>query len=654
MYDLLFSPGKIGGLTLPNRIAMTAASASLSQPDGTMTEDMLAYYEARAKGGVGLIITEMVCVDEDRGVLFPRELNAAREENIPSFRRLADRVHPHGTKIFAQLFHPGANADPKLNPLDLISASPARGKKRGQARAATAEEIHAIAAKFGQAARRVQEAGFDGVEVHAGHHYFLHSFLSPVTNHRTDGYGGSLENRTRILREIVEAIRAACGRDFPLMFRISLEEYIGKDGYHADTGIKICQMLEGWGVDAINVTASGTDSKLSQSVEPMYYPQGWRKHLAKAVKGTVSIPVLSVALIRDPAYAEKLLREGVLDFAGSVRTHLADPNWAAKARAGQEEDILPCISCMACFAKYDQAGHITCAVNPETGYEAQLPPLPQDGAGRLVVVLGSGPAGLEGAWVAARRGFRVVLFEKAPQLGGQLRLAMATPRKEKIGWLLESLVHRCRQAGVNLRTGCAPTLEEIQALHPYAILDATGGRPSLPASIQGVGESPLVCTPVEIITGQLDLREESIVVVGSGMTGLETAEILSHRDRNNAVLVLEAAPRVAPGVYGSNRNGVTWVLEGNNVVFLTNRTLTKVGQDRIWFADSQTGEEYVYPCDRPRCSGWGTRPKAARSGTPSTTATTPPGACEAPAARRRCLQKRHGNLTKPCWSILQG
>ncbi len=262
-----------------------------------------------------------------------------------------------------------------------------------------------------------REQEFDGVEVHAGHHYFLHSFLSPVTNHRTDGYGGSLENRTRILREIVEAIRAACGQDFPLMFRISLEEYIGKDGYHADTGIKICQMLEGWGVDAINVTASGTNSKLSQSVEPMYYPQGWRKHLAKAVKGTVSIPVLSVALIRDPAYAEKLLREGVLDFAGSVRTHLADPNWAAKARAGQEEDILPCISCMACFAKYDQAGHITCAVNPETGYEAQLPPLPQDGAGRLVVVLGSGPAGLEGAWMAARQPRRAAI--QAPLQAGR-------------------------------------------------------------------------------------------------------------------------------------------------------------------------------------------------------------------------------------------
>lgn len=598
MYEHLASPGRIGGLTIKNRIAMTAASASLSEPDGTMTEDMLAYYEARAKGGVGLIITEMVCVDEDRGVLFFRELNAAREENIPSFRRLADRVHPYGTKIFAQLFHPGANADPKLNPQPLLSASEARGKKRGSAQAATQEEIREIVEKFGQAARRVKESGFDGVEVHAAHHYFLHSFLSPVTNHRTDEYGGSLENRARILREIVEAIRAACGRDFPLMFRVSLEEYIGKEGYHADTGLKICQLLESWGVDAINVTASGTDSKLSQSVEPMCYPQGWRKHLPKAVKGVVSIPVLSVALIREPAYAEQLLAQGVLDFAATVRSHLADPDWANKALAGRGEDIIPCISCMACFSKYEAAGHITCAVNPETGYEAQLPPLPQDGDGRLVVVLGGGPAGLEGAWVAARRGFRVVLFEKDAALGGQLRLAAQTPRKEKIQWLLDSLVRRCQQAGVELRLGCAPTLEELKALAPYAILEATGGTPAIPKAIQGAENNPMVCTPPAVITGQADIREESVVVVGSGMTGLETAEILSHRDRNNAVLVLEAAPRIAPGVYGSNRNAVTAVLEINNVVFLCNRTLTKVGADRIWFRDSQTGEEYVYPCDR--------------------------------------------------------
>lgn len=599
MNQKLFSPGQIGTLTLPNRIVMTAAAASLSEPDGTMTEEMLAYYEARAKGGVGLIITEMVCVDQAHGVLYDRELNADREENVASFRQLADRIHPYGTKIFAQLFHPGSNADPKLTPvLPLLSASKARGKKRGEAREATREEIREIVEKFGRAAERVKRAGFDGVEIHAGHHYFLHSFLSPVTNHRTDEYGGSLENRTRILREIVEAIRATCGKDFPLMFRVSLEEYIGREGYHADTGIKICQMLERWGVDAINVTASGTDSKLSQSVEPMNYLQGWRKHLPKAVKGTVSIPVLSVALIRDPAYAEKLLEEGVLDFAGSVRSHLADPEWARKAREGRTEDIIPCISCMACFEKYEVDRHITCAVNPETGYEASLPPLKEDGEGRLVVVLGAGPGGMEAAWIAARRGFRVVLFEKADVPGGQLRLAVRTPRKEKIQWLIDSLVHRCTQAGVEFRYGCSPAVEELKAMAPYAVLDATGGHPAVPASIQGAAESPMVCTPPEIISGEAAIREESVVVVGSGMTGLETAEILSERENNNAVMVLEAAPRLAPGVQGSNRNAVTAILEINNVVFLCNRTLTKVGEDRIWFCDTKTGEEYVYPCDR--------------------------------------------------------
>lgn len=598
MYESLFTPGKIGSLTIPNRIAMTAAAASLSLPDGTMTEEMLAYYEARAKGGVGLLLTEMVSVDEARGVLFPRELNAARDDAIPSFRQLADRLHPYGTKVFAQLFHPGANADPRLNQAPLLSASEGRGKNRGQAAEASREEIAALVRQFGQAARRIKESGLDGVEVHAAHHYLIHSFLSPVTNHRRDEYGGSLENRARILKEIIDAIRAACGRDFPLMVRVSLEEYIGPKGYHADTGLKICQLLEQWGVDAINVTASGTDSKLSQSVEPMYYPQGWRKHLAKAVKKTVSLPVLSVALIREPAFAARLVEEGVVDFAASARAHLADPQWAEKARQGRDADILPCISCMACFAKFDQEGHITCAVNPETGYEAHLPPLAQDGAGRLVVVLGSGPAGLESAWIAARRGFRVLLFERNDQPGGQLRLAALPPRKEKIRWLLDSLLHRCRQEGVELRLGQAPTPEELTALAPYAILDATGGHAAIPAGIAGAADSPLVCTPADVLTGAVDPREESVVVVGSGMTGLETAESLSDRTRNNAVLVLEAASRIAPGVQGSNRNGVTAVLEIQNAVLLANRTLTRVGEDRIWFADSQTGEEYVYPCDR--------------------------------------------------------
>lgn len=598
MYERLRSPGKIGGLTIPNRVVMTAASACLSEPDGRMTEEMLAYYARRARGGVGLIITEMVCVDEAHGVLFPRELNAARDGNIPAFRCLADRVHPYGTKIFAQLFHPGSNGDPALNPGGLISAEPGTGQHRGTARAATGAEIRAVAEAFGQAALRVKQAGFDGVEVHAAHHYFLHLFLSPATNHRTDEFGGSLENRARPIKLILEAVRKTCGPDFPIMVRVSVEEYIGKDGYHADTGIKVCQLLERWGADAVNVSASGTVSRLSQSVEPMNFPQGWRKHLAKAVRQTVGIPVCCVSVIRDPDFAEELLEKGYTDFVGSVRSHLADPDWAVKAFSGRAEEITRCISCMSCFQEFSGIGHISCALNPETGYETIRPGWKEDGAERLVVVLGAGPGGLEAAYDAALRGFRVKLFEKADAPGGQLRLSLLLPRKEKMAWLIDDFTRRCQRAGVEFRFGHAPTADELRALAPYAILDATGGGPLIPPSIKGARESPLVCTPADVISGRIDVREESVVVVGSGMTGLETAELLCDRERNNAVLVLEAAAKIAPGTYGSNRNAVTAVLDINNVVFLLNRTLTKIGSDRIWFRDSVTGEEYVYPCDR--------------------------------------------------------
>ena len=521
-YPHLSSPGRIGGVTLKNRIAMTAASASLSEPDGSMTEAMLAYYEARAKGGVGLIITEMVCVDEQRGVLFPRELNAARDENIPDFRALADRLHPYGTKVFAQLFHPGANADPKLNPLPLVSASAGRGKKRGQAEEASRETIHTIVEHFGQAAHRVQQAGFDGIEIHAAHHYFLHSFLSPVTNHRTDEYGGSLEHRARILQEVVQSIRAHCGPDFPVMVRVSLEEYIGPKGYHADTGLKLCQMLESWGVDALNVSASGTDSKGSQSVEPMPYRQGWRKHLPWLVKQTVSIPVLAVALIRDPAFAEQLLADGVLDFAASARSHLADPNWANKAFAGQEADILPCISCMACFSKFDGEGHITCAVNPCVGRETELTPAAV--SKRVVVVVGGGPGGLYAAWISALRGHQVTLLEKGSELGGNFRIASFPTGKGQLSEAIRSLIVKCRKAGVDLRTEAEATEESLKALAPEAIILATGSTP-LVLPIPGLADCGYVTAQDMLEAVQDTLPETDILIKAAAVADYRPANV---------------------------------------------------------------------------------------------------------------------------------
>ena len=597
MYDRLQSPGKIGTLTVKNRVVMTAASCSLSGVGGTMAEDMMAYYERRAKGGVGLIVTEMVCVNENHGRLFFKELSAARDANIPEFQKLAERLHPYGTKVFAQLFHPGSNGDPKLNPEGLISVSEARGKKKGTAAEATAQQLYDLAEDFGTAALRVKQGGFDGVEVHGAHNYLIHSFLSPVTNQRTDEFGGSLENRCRFLRLIVEAIRRHCGPDFPLMVRISVEEYIGVKGYHADVGIKICQMLETWGADAIDVSASGTSGKLSESMEPITYLQGWRKHLMKAVKASVSIAVCGVSLIRDPSFAETLLEEGYTDFIGSVRMLLADPDWLEKAAGGRERDIVRCISCMSCLEMHYKLGRISCALNPETGYEATLPPLVQDGDGRLVLVLGAGPAGLQAAITAAARGFQVKLYEKNAKAGGQLLLAGAVPRKEKIHWLIESLLYRCQEAGVSIVYETAPTVAQLQEQKPYAVVDATGAAAAALETVEGAADNPMVCTAWDVISGRVDVQEKSIVVVGSGMTGLETAEILSERERNNAVVVLEAASKIAPGALGSNRNVVTAMLEINHVVMMLNRRLEKIGSDRIWISDTETGDGYVYPCD---------------------------------------------------------
>ncbi len=596
MRKQLNSPGHIGALQIKNRAVMTAARTLLSDDAGRMTEDLIAYYERRAAGGVGLIITEAVCVDERYGRSVPNEICAGRAESVAECAKLAARIQPYGARLFAQLFHPGANGDAALSPGGLISADEMRG--RTPARQATEAEISHVVACFGRAARHIKESGFDGVEVHAAHNYFIQSFLSPATNHRQDAYGGSFAKRLRLLEEIVQAIRSSCGADFPLMVRVSLEEYIGAAGYHADEGILICQRLEALGVQAIHVTAGGTSSKQSQSMEPVTYREGWRKHLLRAVKRSVNIPVCGVATVRSPALAEALLQEGYADFIGSVRAHLADPDWTKKACAGADDEIVRCISCMACLEMEYQLGRLTCALNPHTGYEAQLPPLQKDGEGRLVLVLGAGPAGMQAALTAAQRGFQVHLYEENTQSGGQLRLAGAIPRKGKILWAAEDLERRCRAAGVVFHFGCRMRPEELAAARPYALLDATGGRALIPASIEGAASSALVCTPEEVITGRVDVRGESVVVVGSGLTGLETAELLSEEARENAIVVMEAAPRLAPGALGSNRNVITALLDTRNVVYFCKRTLTKIDDRRVYFRESGGTQVYTYPCDR--------------------------------------------------------
>jgi 2,4-dienoyl-CoA reductase-like NADH-dependent reductase (Old Yellow Enzyme family) len=372
-YERLFSGGEIGGLTLKNRVFMTAAGCALCEEGGVVTEGLLAYYEARARGGVGAIVTEVVRVNEETGVMNAHQLCATGDRHIGEIRKLADRLRPYGCRLFLQLHHPGNVTHPGLlGGRRPVSASGLPSLMSDQAvDTLDTGQIRSIVNDFGDAARRVQEAGADGVEIHGAHFYLLHQFLTPLFNKRTDEYGGGHGNRMRFLKEVVADVQAKCGRDFPLLVRISVEDYMGERGYHLDEGVKICQDLEAMGVHAIDVTCAGAGCPGRQSLEPASFPQGWRKHLGAAVKELVGIPVVSVAPVRDPAFAEELLAQGQLDFVGSARCHIADPEWAAKARDGRDSEIRRCISCLKCIRGIQNGLPISSAVNHVCGREGE-------------------------------------------------------------------------------------------------------------------------------------------------------------------------------------------------------------------------------------------------------------------------------------------
>lgn len=293
-YEALFSPGHIGKLTLRNRSVMAAMGALLCEPGGFVGDRALAYYEARAKGGVGLIITGIMCYDEAYGLTVPVQISAAQDDQIQGLKKAADTVHSHGAAIFGQLQHPGNVANPKLNKR-VLSPSGVPSAAGNPSEEMTVEDIQRLVRLQGEAALRLKQAGFDGVEIHAAHFYLTHQFLSPSFNHRTDAYGGDAKRRFRFLQDSIREIRRTCGHDFPLAVRVSVEEYMGVNGYHPDDGIQICKWLDEEGVDAIDITVSGSAGLGSHNIETIAYPQGWRRFLLKAVKRSVKAPTIGDA-----------------------------------------------------------------------------------------------------------------------------------------------------------------------------------------------------------------------------------------------------------------------------------------------------------------------------------------------------------------------
>lgn len=603
MYEKMFTELKIGNLTIRNRIVDEPHQVGLNiagEEGGIVSSETMAFYRRRAQGGVGIIVTELACVETLTGCQSGKSILADKDYSIKEFAKLASAIHEGGAKGFVQINHPGCEPNPLfVKPENFISASsiPSHRAPGVKTRAMTKEEIEWLADKYGQAAHRVQLGGLDGVAIHGAHQYLIHQFLSPNLNKRTDEFGGCLENRAKFLHMVLDAVRKYCGEEFPIMLRISAEEYVGKNGMHFDEVLKVCQWCKDWGVTILDISKSGGLAHGSQAVEPPSFDQGWAKHFAKAVKANVDLPVCTVSIVRDPAYAEWMLENDYCDLVGSARSFIADPDWVKKAQTGRDADIMHCISCMRCYESISGGGSIRCSVNPEAGLETTVELPKMNGAGRKVGVIGGGPAGLEAASVLAARGFAVTVYEKQPYLGGQVFLGSRSTSKHKNMWLINTLEHRCRERNVEIKLGCVPTVEELKEENYYAIIDAAGGTPLLPKFIEGCETSSIVVTPPQVLRGEVDFKDKAIAVIGSGFTGLEVAEQLSERSKNNGVYVIEMSKFIAPDGNGSLRNDIVDPLLRNQVMFLLNRKCTKIDDTGVYMEDTRNGDKFYLPCD---------------------------------------------------------
>ena len=591
-YDKLFEPGMIGGLEIRNRIVMPAMGCSLAESSGEAGARMIKYYADRARGGAGLIITEITRIDDETGVGTPNQLSVTNTHMIAQLSRLVEAVHAYDTKLFVQLHHPGNQTPSRLiGGRQPVSASDVTCKVIGeQPRALTTEEVEAMVRKFVTGAVIAQKAGVDGVEIHAAHGYLVSQFLSPHTNKRTDKYGGSFEGRMRFVTEIIMGIKAYCGPNFPISVRMNGSDYL-PDGITEEDGIAQARYLEKLGISCINVSCGTYDSGAT-IIEPNYFKEGWKRHLAANIRKAVNIPVIAVSNIKHPAIAEKTLEQGLYDFIGIARGHLADPDWGKKAREGKDVLIRKCIGCMECFRILNDGLPLGCTLNPVLGREFEYgdEKLVKNGAGRTVAVVGGGPAGMEAALTLAKRGFSTILFEAADKLGGTANLAAIPPHKEMLAEFVETMEAQLREAGVDVRLGVKADLAAVQAAGAEAVFIAAGGKPVLP-SIPGIDRA---VTAEEVLRGDAVVTGEKIVIVGGGVTGLETAEYFAN---DHKVTVVEMQDKIGGNLYPSIVMNLTQEILKNEGRILKGSKLTSVDTDSVWIEEVRTGSTERIPAD---------------------------------------------------------
>ncbi|MFN8533940.1 MAG: FAD-dependent oxidoreductase [Dehalococcoidia bacterium] len=580
-FEKLFEPGQIGRMHLRNRIVMAPIADRFGR-DGYVTEQQKAYYEARAKGGVGLIIVGALPIEHRVGSGSQFHSWADSDRFIPGLTELAEIIQRHGARAATQLIHTGGRAQTGEQPVTPSGIAHPGGQ---QPRALAREEIAGIVANFVDAACRVQQAGFDGIEIHACHGYLLSEFLSPAWNKRDDEYGGNVENRARFLIEVVAAVRSAVGPAFPLWCRFNCAEPALADGITLADAAEIGRLVQAAGVDAIHLSS---DPQV-YSGEPGLSPEGFLLPLAKVVKQAVDVPVIAPGWIT-PELGEKAVRDGEADLIAIGRALIADPELANKLAAGQIEDIVPCIRCNKCLGErkswdvFSSTGGVQCMVNASVGREREYEIRPASIAKRVLVV-GGGPGGLEAARVAAQRGHQVVLYERDDRLGGQLNPAVIPPYKEPIQPLTDYLIAQLSKHGVQVKLGCEVTPDLVRQAQPDVVIIATGVRPFLP-EIPGV-DRPTVVIAEAVILGTVEVGER-VVVIGGGPTGCEAAELLASQGRTvtlvarSSGLATKLGLTIRPALLHRLREkGVTMLTEVTYHA-ITDEGLELTGSDGEW------------------------------------------------------------------------
>ncbi len=594
MFDNLFKPIKIGSMEVKNRLARSAGATNYAATDGTATPLLLDFYAEQARGGVGLVMVETSYVDEKGAKGLEREFSISRDDRIPDLAKLAQAIKENGARAGIQLGHLGGGraVGPPIVAPSAVPYTTTMGEQIPQE--ASIEEIEELVDAFGLAAVRVQEAGFDTVEIHAAHEHLLGQFLSPVRNKRTDRYGGSFENRMRFPMEVYENVRRRLGKDFPICVKISVTDFI-PGGVTIEESIEFARQLERNGVDVIHASAGGFLT-VHHTIQPVYFPQGCNVDLAAMVKKAVSIPVMAVGSISSPNLAEEILAFGKADIICVCRPLLADPYFPQKARQGRVNEIRPCIRCTeGCFDAIMKNEPVTCTVNAElaVAYQQSLEPVAK---ARKVAVVGGGPGGLEVARVAAIKGHQVTLYEKR-KLGGNLIEDSAPEYKKERRQLITYFTTQLDKLGVTVKQEEA-TAKTVEDNGFDAVILATGAHIQKP-SLKGMDKA-FVIDAVEAYQGKV--KGEKVVVVASEWEHgcIDAALYLAEQGKKVTILLsadmMEMMTAISTVVSAADMLAMWEVMAVKGLEVVYGMSVEEISHAGVVAVD-QEGKESTFPAD---------------------------------------------------------